>query len=113
MDFPVGLNRTITPAAAMASFPYVTLQPRRVLVMGGAGFIGSRLCERLLEIGCELLCADNFFTGTRRNIEHLLNHPRFEILRHDITSPLYVRACNRMTVVSCQILSFRPSITRT
>ncbi|XIA67967.1 UDP-glucuronic acid decarboxylase family protein [Bradyrhizobium sp. TZ2] len=65
-------------------------QPRRILVTGGAGFIGSHLCERLLKIGCEVLCVDNFFTGTRRNIEHLLNHPRFEILRHDVTFPLYV-----------------------
>src|SRR4030088_1878747 len=90
MDVPVGFNRTIAPTSAMASFPNATLQPRRVLVTGGAGFIGSHLCERLLEIGCDLLCVDNFFTGTRRNIEHLLDHPRFEILRHDITFPLYV-----------------------
>src|SRR5260370_12532437 len=90
MDFPAGLNPTITPAAAMASFPKATPQRRRVLVTGGAGFIGSHLCERLLEIGCDLLCVDNFFAGTRRNIEHLLDHPRFEILRHDITFPLYV-----------------------
>ena len=88
MDFPVGFRRT--PITTMPSFPNATPQPRRVLVTGGAGFIGSHLCERLLEIGCDLLCVDNFFTGTRRNIEHLLDHPRFEILRHDITFPLYV-----------------------
>ena len=88
MDFPVSFRRT--PITTMASFPNATPQPRRVLVTGGAGFIGSHLCERLLEIGCDLLCVDNFFTGTRRNIEHLLDHPRFEILRHDITFPLYV-----------------------
>jgi UDP-glucuronate decarboxylase len=90
MDFPAGLNPTTTPSTAMASSPHATPQPRRVLVTGGAGFIGSHLCERLLDIGCDLLCVDNFFTGTRRNIQHLLDHPRFEILRHDITFPLYV-----------------------
>jgi UDP-glucuronate decarboxylase len=62
----------------------------RVLVTGGAGFIGSHLCERLLAAGDEVLCVDNFYTGRRQNIEHLLAHPRFEILRHDITHPLYV-----------------------
>jgi UDP-glucuronate decarboxylase len=63
---------------------------RRVLVSGGAGFLGSHLCDRLLAQGCQVLCVDNFFTGTRRNIEHLLNHTRFELLRHDITHPLFV-----------------------
>ena len=63
---------------------------RRVLVSGGAGFLGSHLCERLLEEGCQVLCVDNFFTGTRRNIEHLLDHKHFELLRHDITHPLFV-----------------------
>jgi UDP-glucuronate decarboxylase len=63
---------------------------RRILVSGGAGFLGSHLCERLLELGNQVLCVDNFFTGTRRNIEHLLNHKRFELLRHDITHPLFV-----------------------
>ena len=63
---------------------------RRVLVTGGAGFLGSHLCERLLARGHEVLCADNFFTGTRRNIEHLLGDPRFELMRHDVTLPLYV-----------------------
>ena len=62
----------------------------RVLVTGGAGFLGSHLCDRLLADGAELLCVDNFFTGTRRNIEHLLSNPRFELLRHDITFSLYV-----------------------
>jgi UDP-glucuronate decarboxylase len=63
---------------------------RRVLVTGGAGFLGSHLGERLLASGAEVLCADNFFTGTRRNVEHLLDHKRFEMIRHDITFPLYV-----------------------
>lgn len=90
MDMPVGSERIITPTTAMVSCRNAISQRRRVLVTGGAGFIGSHLCERLLETGCELLCVDNFFTGTRRNIEHLLDDPRFEILRHDITFPLYV-----------------------
>src|SRR4030081_1720427 len=90
MDFPVGFNRTIAPTTAMASFPNAKPQPRRVLVTGGAGFIGSHLCERLLEIGCDLLCVDNFFSGARLNIEHLLDHKRFELIRHDVTFPLYV-----------------------
>ena len=63
---------------------------RRVLVSGGAGFLGSHLCEQLLSRGCQVLCVDNFFTGTRRNIEHLLAHKSFELLRHDITHPLFV-----------------------
>jgi UDP-glucuronate decarboxylase len=90
MDFPVGSDQNIAPATVMAMFPDAMLLPRRVLVTGGAGFIGSHLCERLLETGCEVLCVDNFFTGSRRNIEHLLDHPRFEILRHDVTFPLHV-----------------------
>lgn len=63
---------------------------RRVLVTGGAGFIGSHLCERLVAEGCEVLCVDNFFTGERRNIEHLIGEKRFELLRHDVTFPLFV-----------------------
>jgi len=63
---------------------------RRVLVSGGAGFLGSHLCERLLEQGCQVLCVDNFFTGARYHIEHLLNHKHFELMRHDITHPLFV-----------------------
>lgn len=61
-----------------------------VLVTGGAGFIGSHLCEKLLERGNEVLCVDNLFTGRKENIEHLLEHHYFEFLRHDITFPLYV-----------------------
>ena len=63
---------------------------RRVLISGGAGFLGSHLADKLLERGYQVLCVDNFFTGTRRNIEHLLDHKRFELLRHDITHPLFV-----------------------
>lgn len=62
----------------------------RVLVTGGSGFIGSHLCERLLADGHEVLCVDNYYTGRRQNIEHLLANPRFETLRHDVTHPLYV-----------------------
>ena len=63
---------------------------KRVLVTGGAGFLGSHLCARLLEQGCEVICVDNLFTGTKRNIYHLLNEPNFEFMRHDITFPLYL-----------------------
>lgn len=61
-----------------------------ILVTGGAGFLGSHLCERLLDAGHDVICVDNFFTGTKLNIEHLLSHPRFELMRHDVTFPLYV-----------------------
>src|SRR5262249_10334843 len=63
---------------------------KRVLVTGGAGFLGSHLCERLLVDGRDVLCADNFFTGTKDNIAHLLTSPHFELIRHDVTFPLYV-----------------------
>jgi UDP-glucuronate decarboxylase len=63
---------------------------RRVLVTGGAGFLGSHLCERLLADGCDVLAVDNLFTGTKDNIAHLLGHPNFELMRHDVTFPLYV-----------------------
>ncbi|WP_299895789.1 UDP-glucuronic acid decarboxylase family protein [uncultured Ruegeria sp.] len=63
---------------------------KRVLVTGGAGFLGSHLCDRLLNQGHEVLCVDNLFTGTKRNIDHLHNNPRFEFMRHDVTFPLFV-----------------------
>ncbi|MGD9582402.1 MAG: UDP-glucuronic acid decarboxylase family protein [Lysobacterales bacterium] len=63
---------------------------KRVLVTGGAGFLGSHLCDRLLADGHEVVCADNLFTGSKRNIAHLLGHPRFEFLRHDVTFPLFI-----------------------
>lgn len=63
---------------------------RRVLVTGGSGFLGSHLCERLLAAGCDVLCVDNFFTGTKDNIAHLLDNPYFELIRHDVTFPLYL-----------------------
>ena len=63
---------------------------KRILVTGGAGFLGSHLCERLLALGHDVLCVDNFYTGTKDNIAHLLDSPNFEIMRHDVTFPLYV-----------------------
>ncbi|MDP1638882.1 MAG: SDR family oxidoreductase [Candidatus Nitrotoga sp.] len=63
---------------------------KRILVTGGAGFLGSHLCERLVASGSDVLCVDNFFTGNKENIKHLLGHPHFELMRHDVTFPLYV-----------------------
>jgi len=72
----------------------------RVLVTGGAGFLGSHLCERLLADGSDVLCVDNFYTGNKRNIAHLLGNPFFELLRHDITFPLYVEV-NEIYNLAC------------
>jgi len=66
------------------------LQGRRALVTGGAGFVGSHLCERLLSDGYDVLCVDNYYSSTKANIAHLFEHPRFEVIRHDVTFPLYV-----------------------
>lgn len=63
---------------------------KKILVTGGAGFLGSHLCERLIARGDEVLCVDNFYTGNKQNIRHLLTHPQFELMRHDVTFPLYV-----------------------
>lgn len=63
---------------------------KSVLITGGAGFLGSHLCERLLDQGCDVLCVDNFFTGRKSNIDHLIGNPRFELMRHDVCFPLYV-----------------------
>ena len=65
---------------------------KRILITGGAGFIGSHLCQKLIDEGNDVLCVDNYFTGSRDNITHLLDNPRFEIMRHDVTFPLYVEA---------------------
>ncbi|GAB6177681.1 SDR family oxidoreductase [Desulfobaculum senezii] len=73
---------------------------KRVLVTGGAGFLGSFLCERLLNDGCDVLCVDNYFTGARRNITHLLDNPYFELMRHDVTFPLYVE-CDEIYNLAC------------
>ena len=64
--------------------------PKKILITGGAGFIGSHLCERLLSDGNDVLCVDNYFTGVKDNIAHLVDNPRFEVMRHDVTFPLYV-----------------------
>ncbi|GAB6052638.1 SDR family oxidoreductase [Magnetospira thiophila] len=73
---------------------------KRVLVTGGAGFLGSHLCERLLDMGQDVLCVDNFFTGTKDNISHLLDHANFELMRHDVTFPLYVEV-DRIYNLAC------------
>jgi UDP-glucuronate decarboxylase len=72
----------------------------RSLVTGGAGFLGSHLCDRLISRGGEVLCVDNYFTGSRKNIQHLLNHSRFELMRHDVTYPLYVEV-DRIFNLAC------------
>jgi UDP-glucuronate decarboxylase len=77
-----------------------TYGTRRILVTGGAGFIGSHLCERLLNMGEDVLCVDNYFTGTKQNIVHLLDRPLFEMMRHDVTFPLYVEV-DRIFNLAC------------
>lgn len=72
----------------------------KILVTGGAGFLGSHLCERLIDIGHEVLCVDNLFTGSKENIKHLLNNPNFEFMRHDVTFPLYVEV-NQIYNLAC------------
>ena len=74
----------------MQNGEFKELARKRILVTGGAGFIGSHLCRRLLDRGAEVLCVDNFFTGSRDHVQEMQDHPRFELLRHDITFPLYV-----------------------
>ncbi len=71
-----------------------------VLVTGGAGFLGSHLCDRLIEMGKNVICVDNFFTGNKRNIAHLIGHPRFEVIRHDIVHPLHVE-CDQIFNLAC------------
>jgi UDP-glucuronate decarboxylase len=71
-----------------------------ILVTGGAGFLGSHLCERLLAQGHDVLCVDNFFSGRKANIAHLVGHPRFEVIRHDIVQPLYLE-CDRVFNLAC------------
>jgi UDP-glucuronate decarboxylase len=73
---------------------------QKILVTGGAGFLGSHLCDRLIERGHDVLCVDNYFTGSKANIKHLLNHPHFELMRHDVTFPLYVEV-DRIFNLAC------------
>ena len=75
-------------------------QRLRTLVTGGAGFLGSHLIDRLIDQGHDVICLDNFFTGTKANIEHLLNHPRFELVRHDVTFPIYLEV-DRIFNMAC------------
>src|SRR5690554_5715360 len=63
---------------------------KRILITGGAGFIGSHLCERLLNAGNEVICLDNFFTGRKQNVKHLLDNSLFELVRHDVTTPYFI-----------------------
>ncbi len=72
----------------------------RILVTGGAGFLGSHLCDRLLEAGHEVVCLDNFFTGSKRNVDHLRAHPAFELIRHDVTMPLFLEV-DRIYNLAC------------
>ena len=80
--------------------PSKSIGPLRILITGGAGFLGSHLCDRLLAEGHDVLCVDNFYTSTRRNIVHLLEHPNFELMRHDVTFPLYVEV-DRIYNLAC------------
>ena len=73
---------------------------QKILVTGGAGFLGSHLCDRLIERGHDVLCVDNYFTGSKANIKHLLDHPHFELMRHDVTFPLYVEV-DRIFNLAC------------
>jgi UDP-glucuronate decarboxylase len=72
------------------SSPNRAVPRKTVLITGGAGFLGSHLCDRLIAEGHDVICLDNFFTGSKQNVEHLIGHPRFELLRHDVTFPLYI-----------------------
>lgn len=74
---------------------------KRILVTGGAGFLGSHLCERLLNDGHNVICVDNLFTGTKNNIKHLFSNPKFEFLQHDITSPLFIDEVNQIYNLAC------------
>ena len=79
---------------------------KRVLVTGGAGFLGSFLCERLLQEGCDVICVDNFYTGTKRNIIHLLENPYFELIRHDITFGPGVKIIHTYDITSLRQQAF-------
>ncbi len=83
------------------------LSAKRILVTGGAGFLGSHLCERLLNEGHEVLCVDNFYTGRRQNIAHLVSNSLFEVMRHDICFPLFVEVDFNSSAKSVPILQMK------
>src|SRR6056297_2052515 len=83
-------GRIVHGASAVTQPDLANPTAKRVLVTGGAGFLGSHLCDRLVEAGHEVVCVDNYFTGRRGNVAHLLDRPNFELIRHDVTFPLYV-----------------------
>ena len=80
---------------------------KKILVTGGAGFIGSHLCERLLNEGNEVICLDNYFTGSKKNIKQLLKNPYFETVRHDITMPYFIEVDEFIAVIENDIDFFR------
>jgi UDP-glucuronate decarboxylase len=82
------------------AFFYLEKKIKQILITGGAGFLGSHLCDKLIARGDSLLCLDNFFTGSKKNVSHLLNHPNFELMRHDVTFPLYVEV-NQIFNLAC------------
>ena len=86
------------------------LSNKRILVTGGAGFLGSHLCEQLLSEGHEVLCIDNFYTGRRSNIAHLVPNPLFEVLRHDVCFPVYVEV-DEIYNLACPASQFITSLT--
>lgn len=86
------------------------MNKRTVLVTGGGGFIGSHLCERLLAEGMDVICLDNFFTGSKNNIRHLLVNPSFELIRHDITTPISLEV-NAIFNLACPASPFTTSMT--
>ncbi len=75
-----------------------SFEKKRILVTGGAGFLGSHLCEKLVVEGNEVICLDNYYTGSKNNISHLMNNENFELLRHDICFPLYVEESMKFTI---------------
>ena len=83
-----GARTVKTVAMPRGAYGENSMQPKRIVVTGGAGFLGSHLCDRLLESGAEVICLDNFFTGSKSNVAHLLSNPRFEIVRHDVVHPI-------------------------
>jgi len=93
-------ERILTQRRSSAEGDEMKHTSKKILVTGGGGFLGSHLCERLLKDGHDVICVDNFFTGTRRNILHLMENPYFEVIRHDVTFPLYVEV-NEIYNLAC------------